>query len=711
MSRSPFLGGYGVGRSTDVADSQLMNLYLEFTEGKNGKGPGAFYMTPGLTLLKNLGTGPVEAMHIMGSNLYVASGTHLYQITPTLTSTDLGSVGPATSQMIDNGTQLALVNGLNLHVYGPVYGISSITVDQPGLGYTSPTISFTSSTGSGATATATLNKYVSTVAVTSGGSHYSAPIVSFTDATGSGAAATATVNYGVSSLSVVSGGKNYSSPTVTITDPTGTGATATATVSGGVITALSVTSNGSNYTSPNVVISDSAGSGAVGLAILQGPISSITVTSKGVNYTAPTVHITDATGSGATLTTTLLGTITAINVTAAGSGFMAAPTVNISDSTGTGAAAHATLTATTGNAINLITLPFTFPFSLSYQDGFGLAASVLTNQIWQSNLLDLSTWDALNFSEADSTPSFIQSIAEKQREQWIFKSDCIEVWINAGLNGFSFQRLQGVFIEEGCASPYSVAKMGNALCWLSQNSQGFAKVFFAESYQPERISTHQIEYQISQFVSISDAFAYCYQQDGHEFYVLTFPTGNATFVYDRTASRDAGIPIWHQRGSGTGGSFNRHLGLCHCFFNRNLSGLSALHLIGDNSNGNIYYYDETNSTDNGAAREWFRTFRAVDQPSFTPRRFDSLQVDMTTGVNVTGSPTISLAWSDDGGNNFTTPSTISAGTSGQTAQRVKWNALGSTKKATGLDRIFQLSSTLDSSNNYQVALMGVEINP
>lgn len=689
-----------------------MNLYLEFTETKDGKGPGAFYMTPGLTLYDTIGTGPINAMHVMGSNLYVTSGSHLYQKTPSGTVTDLGNVGGSATQIIDNGTQLAVANGTTLHVYGPVYGVGVVVLDVSGEGYTNPTIGFTSPTGSGATATAILNKYVSTIAVTAGGSGYVAPVIGITDATGSGAAATAKVNYGVDSITVVTGGKNYSSPTVTISDPTGSGATATATVSGGVITGFTVTAHGTNYSSPTIVISDTAGSGAVGAGVLKGSISSITVTSQGSSYTNPTIGITDVGGgSGATTSTTLLASITSITVSAAGSGYMSAPTVTITDSTGAGASAHSTLTATTGNALNSITLPFNFPFSLSYQDGFGLAASILTNQIWQSNLLDLSTWDALNFSSADSTSTFILGIYEKQREQWIFKSDCIEVWVNAGLSGFAFQRLQGVFIEEGLASPYSVGKMNNALIWLSQNVEGYCQIRLAESYEPERISTHAIEQQISQYTSVSDAQAYCYQQDGHEFYVITFPTGGATFVYDRTSSRHAGFPVWHQRGSGTGGTFTRHIGSCHCFFNRNLAGFSALHLIGDYSNGNVYYYDENNATDNGAAREWLRTFRAVEQPSFTPRRFDSLQVDMATGVNVTGSPTVELSWSDDGGNTFSTSRSISAGTSGQTAQRVKYNALGSTKKATGLDRIFQLSSTLTSTANYKVALMGVEIMP
>ena len=43
-----------------------------------------------------------------------------------------------------------------------------------------------------------------------------------------------------------------------------------------------------------------------------------------------------------------------------------------------------------------------------------------------------------------------------------------EVWINVGNPGFAFQRLQGVFLEVGCAAPYSVAIADQSLVWLGQ---------------------------------------------------------------------------------------------------------------------------------------------------------------------------------------------------------------------------------------------------
>lgn len=68
-------------------------------------------------------------------------------------------------------------------------------------------------------------------------------------------------------------------------------------------------------------------------------------------------------------------------------------------------------------------------------------------------------------------------------------------------------------------------------------------------------------------------------------------------------------------------------------------------------------------------------------------------------------PQISLRWSDDGGHNWSNPSYASQGDTGQMAQRVIWRRIGSTKRNSGLDRIFEVSS----DDPVQVALIGASI--
>lgn len=358
----------------------------------------------------------------------------------------------------------------------------------------------------------------------------------------------------------------------------------------------------------------------------------------------------------------------------------------------------------TGAGWSAITLPspeLSAPLTAATVDTYGLLNQTGTNIWWQSDALDLTTWDALNFSFADALPSNLVAIRMMTRQLWLLKSDSVEIWVNVGTAGFAFQRLDGPFLHRGCAAAFSAVRVVDNMMWLSLDKAGQGQILRAKGYEAIRASNHGIENEISKYTRIDDAFAYTYQQNGHDFYVITFPTANATWVYDLTASDQVGFPIWHRRGvlNQSTGAIDRHPGNCYTFF-------SGRHLIGDYRNGNIYSLDLNALTDNGVPRKWLRTWRALPEEIFTPARFNSLQISMQTGLNVAGSPQCSLRWSDDGGHVWSNPVIQSVGSIGKTGQRVKFNRLGSTKRNTGLDRIFELSST----DAFPVALFGAELN-
>jgi len=358
------------------------------------------------------------------------------------------------------------------------------------------------------------------------------------------------------------------------------------------------------------------------------------------------------------------------------------------------------LTAAKAATFDAIDLPFTGPLSATYQDGFGLVNEVGTDAWWQSNLLDLSTWDALNFSTVDAQPDDVIAILSLKREVWLMKQYDTEIWINAGNNGFAFQRLEGVFIETGIVAPYSLTKCGERLAWLGQSKDGDGIVFASNGYQPERISTHDIENRIQQMTNKSDAVGYAYQQNGHLFYVLNFTTDNQTWVYDFTESARLGEPCWHRRAAFVNGQWQRHWGNNHLY-------IHGKHVIGDFQSGNLYAYNLQQPLDNGQQRRWLRSWRALSSPTDDPTRFDSLRIDMQTGMGVVNgtNPQMVLTWSDTAGLTFGPTRYAAAGKVGEVARRVKFNRLGSTRRNSGLDRTFYLSS----SDVFGVALVGAEL--
>lgn len=351
----------------------------------------------------------------------------------------------------------------------------------------------------------------------------------------------------------------------------------------------------------------------------------------------------------------------------------------------------------TGNTMAVMSLPFSNPTYATYQDGFGLVLQGNSNKCYQSNPGDLSVYDALSFTSFDAQPDNAVSLATLNEQIWAIKTTNTEIWADAGSSGFAFQRVSGTLIERGSAATFSLAKVGDYLIMVSRNLAGQGEVVLGTPYTWTRISTHALEAEMASWPMLSDIVAFSYQQDGHTFYQMTSPSGNATWVYDLTTSQEIKIPCWHRRAAFLNGAFNRHWANVGVFFN-------GVTVVGDYLTGNLYAYNLDTATDNGSQRKWLRMWRALPQPSRTPVRFPSLTIDMETGAQVPDGtdPQVMLRWTDDGGHTFSNEHWHGAGKTGKTAKRVKFTRLGSTRRNSGLDRYFELSST----DPFKVALLG-----
>jgi hypothetical protein len=351
-----------------------------------------------------------------------------------------------------------------------------------------------------------------------------------------------------------------------------------------------------------------------------------------------------------------------------------------------------------------IALPFTptgGTITAAQQDGFGLINQPNTSFLFQSDLLDLATWNALNFGDASGDPDDIMVLGQIHREIWVVKQNNTEIWYNAGTPGFVFARLDGAYMEAGCAAVGSFCQVGESLIWLAQDLAGAKYFVTTQGHALPRISTHALESEIAKYATVADAVAYSYLQEGHLFYVVTFPTADMTWCYDVTASTLTGTPMWHRRASFSGGQLHRHIGQNACYF-------GGKNIVGDYQTGNLYAFNLNTLTDNGAQRKWLRTWRALPEPIEHPVSFHKLRIDMQTGIAIdpNTNPQLVLRWSDDGGHVWSSEKFEAAGKAGQTAHRVMYRRLGGTRRNSGLDRIFEISST----DPFPVAIVGADLD-
>lgn len=350
-------------------------------------------------------------------------------------------------------------------------------------------------------------------------------------------------------------------------------------------------------------------------------------------------------------------------------------------------------------AVSTLSLPFANPASATFQDGFGLVSQAATDVIWQSNYNDLSTWNSLNFQPINNNGGNIQALIDVHRQVYIFKETKGYFMINAGNAGFSFQLLDGVSLEFGCAAPNSVALCHETVMLVAQADEGRAIIYGIDGYEPRRRSTHAIEWAMSQYPTITDAIAYSYQQEGHYFYQVTFPSGNATWVLDLTASARLGYDAWHERAAFSNGQFSRHQTATMAAFSQEI-------VVGDFNNGNLYAYDLDVFTDNGAPRKWLRSWRALAKTNIKPARGNALEIQMESGLDVVTAGAQAVLRQSFDGSTWSSEWFAPVGALGQTQNRLKFNRLGVDSRGLGSDRIFELSST----DAFKVALLGADMS-
>ena len=95
----------------------------------------------------------------------------------------------------------------------------------------------------------------------------------------------------------------------------------------------------------------------------------------------------------------------------------------------------------------------------------------------------------------------------------------------------------------GIKAPNSLAMLGNTVLWLGSSDIGDNGVFMITDTEIKRISTQDIEREITQIVNPENAYSSIWQEHQHVFYSITFEDSKKTYVYD--VSENA----WHYRAS------------------------------------------------------------------------------------------------------------------------------------------------------------------
>jgi hypothetical protein len=465
----------------------------------------------------------------------------------------------------------------------------------------------------------------------------------------------------------------------------------TGSISGTTLTVTAITNGtiginqslfGINVTQATVITALGTGTGGVGTYTIN---QSQSVASTQMNSATVGAVVTGAI-SGTTLTVSAVtsGTLT-VGQTIQGS-TVTAQTIITALGTGTGGAGtytvnnSQTVTSRTLYGLNWSVLPstdgaFSSATSVDIVDNYFVYNRPDTQQFGASAALSPIS-PALSFGSKDGAPDDLVSLIVDHREVYLLGEVSSEVWIDAGTSPFPFQRIPGTSTQHGIAAKFSVARLGNSFAYLSRNIRGQAQIVQMNGYVPTRISTHAVENSLTNQV-VSNAIAWTYQLEGHEVYVISFPSINLTWAYDVASG------MWHKwLYTNNLGQYERARGNCCVQF-------QGLVMVGDYSNGKIYKLDPLNYTDDGQHVKRLRRAPHL-VADFQREYFDELQIQFQPGVGLpTGqgeNPQAMLRWSDNGGSTWSNEHWTTIGLIGKYANRAIWRRLG-----TARDRVFEVS--------------------
>lgn len=170
---------------------------------------------------------------------------------------------------------------------------------------------------------------------------------------------------------------------------------------------------------------------------------------------------------------------------------------------------------------------------VEYLDGYFFVMNA-DGEIYNSDLEDPSSWNALNFLTAEFDSDSGVALAKHQNYIVALKDYTTELFYDAAnATGSPLARFSNTAIQIGCAHGRSVAKIDGGLVFISRTkSEGRSVHYFApESLSPKEIANEDVQ-RILGAATLTTVYSYGIKIDGHPLYVLTLKDDNITLVFD-----------------------------------------------------------------------------------------------------------------------------------------------------------------------------------
>lgn len=303
--------------------------------------------------------------------------------------------------------------------------------------------------------------------------------------------------------------------------------------------------------------------------------------------------------------------------------------------------------------------------SVAYQGGRFLSEEQ-GDKLWASAYGDGETWGGTTFASAEAASDHILRVFVFNNIVMVFGERTVEFWQNVGTTPFPYGPV-GPAPEAGLVAFGSVAAGSDGVYALMRDALNRISVFKVTPYAAVSVTDAPQSAIFESFLTVSDAIGFTFQAAGHEFYQITFPTANETWILD------ASVGAWTRGIDVNDNALGGRIAIT----------LGNHRLIASATDGKIYTPDLDTPTWMGALTPKGVVSRVGTVNNTQVRCYSAeLEAEMGVGVSGGGSPVVMMDISKDGGHTYGNERWRDLGAQGDRKKRLVWYSNGLSRQFT-----------------------------
>lgn len=282
-----------------------------------------------------------------------------------------------------------------------------------------------------------------------------------------------------------------------------------------------------------------------------------------------------------------------------------------------------------------------------------------------ADLDDPTTAQGDNIALVETKPDDLIRVYAQDQQVLMFGDKTIEPFYFTGSGSPPYRRIDNATKEVGLAAVHSVASNDDFVYFLGSDR----RIYRIAGLTLQSISNPAIGQCIDKYSSVSDAKGMCFTLDSQRYYLITFSSGNETWLFSEDANGWVNLSY--------GVDHDEYLASAYKY-------IYGKHLVQDRRNGNIYELDFDTYTHNGETIYWQRDTAKVSSKNLgaSGRKltFNRLRIFVETGTSVIegqgSNANIMMQWSNDGGRSWSSERWGAIGELGEYGKEIFWDDLG-----------------------------------